>query len=136
MTRTHTKKNAKPQEASFPQKALRTFLWTLGVGAGLILIGSLIASFLPDPAPAATPIGLSVAMLTALIGGIISGKIHRKAPAVCGLTNGALLLAAMLLCSLFFQSLAAGYSTLTAILIHALIPLLSVFGALLGVRRG
>lgn len=135
MTRTHAKKSAKPQEAAFPQKALRAFLWTLAIGAGAVLVGSVFLAFLPDPAPLTTPVGLLAAMLTALLGGVAAGKIHRTAPAVCGLLNGALLLAVMLLCSLFFGKNAAGYSTGTAILIHAAIPLLSVFGALLGVRK-
>ena len=135
MTRTHAKKAAKPQEVSFLQKALRAFLWTLAVGAGTVLVGALIAAFLPDPDPATAPLGLAAALLTALTGGIIAGRIHRAAPALCGLTNGALLLAVMLLCSLFFQGHAAGYSTGVALLIHALIPLLSVAGALVGIRK-
>lgn len=135
MTRNHTKKAAKPQEASFLQKSLRAFLWTLAIGAGTVLVGALIAAFLPDPDPATAPLGLAAALMTALTGGILAGRIHRSAPAVCGLTNGALLLAVMLLSSLFFRENAAGYSTGIALLIHALIPLFSVAGALIGVRK-
>lgn len=135
MTRTRTKKQPKPQEAAFPQKVLRSFLWTLAFAAGAILVVSLIACFLPDPAPSTEPLGLLAAGLSALVGGVISGRIHRSAPAVCGLANGALLLAVMLLCSLFFSGSGFGYSTAVSILLHALIPLLSVFGALIGVRK-
>lgn len=135
MTRTHAKKKTKPQEVPFPQKALRAFLRTLAIGAATVLAGSLLLAFLPDPAPLTAPLGLSAAMLTALLGGIVAGKLHRTAPAVCGLLNGALLLAVLLLCSLFFQKEAAGYSTGMAILLHAAILPLSVFGALIGVRK-
>lgn len=138
MTQAHAKKNTgatKAQDGSFLQKAVRSFLRTLAVGAGLLLIASLAVYFLPDPDPAIQPVALILAPATAFIGGMISGRIHRSAPAVCGLTNGCLLLALMLLLSLFFRSMAVGYSVGVALLLHALIPVLSVMGALLGVRK-
>lgn len=138
MTQTHAKKNTRTagaQEGGFAQKALRAFLWTLAVCAGLLLVASLAIYFLPDPDPAIQPAALIVALSAAFIGGMISGRIHRSAPAVCGLTNGCLLLALMLLLSLFFRDMAVGYSVGNALLLHALIPILSVMGALLGVRK-
>lgn len=146
MTRTHSQAGAKPRkktarsagktsDAAFPRKALRAFLWTLGLGGGLVLIASLAVCFLPDPDPMIRPVALFLAGLTSLLGGVIAGRIHKSAPALCGLTNGALLLAIMLLCSLFFRKNAAGYSTGTALLLHAAVPLLSVVGAVLGVRK-
>ena len=41
----------------------------------------------------------------------------------------------MLLLSLFFRDSAFGYSLGIALLLHALIPLLSLAGALFGVRK-
>ena len=137
MSHTHTKKSAKSaarQEDGFAQKALRAFLWTL-LFAGLLLVASLAVYFLPDPDPAIRPVALLISFLVAFVGGVISGRIHRAAPALCGTLNGCLLLALMLLLSLFFRDSAFGYSLGIALLLHALIPLLSIAGALFGVRK-
>ncbi len=138
MSHTHTKKSAKSaarQEDSFAQKALRAFLWTLLFAAGLLLVASLAVYFLPDPDPAIRPVALLISFLVAFVGGVISGRIHRAAPALCGTLNGCLLLALMLLLSLFFRDPSFGYSLGIALLLHALIPLLSLAGALFGVRK-
>ena len=132
MSHTHTKKSAKSaarQEDGFAQKALRAFLWTLLFAAGLAVY------FLPDPDPAIRPVALLISFLVAFVGGVISGRIHRAAPALCGTLNGCLLLALMLLLSLIFRDSAFGYSLGIALLLHALIPLLSLAGALFGVRK-
>lgn len=137
MTRSHAKakKVAKPQEQGFWQRSLRAFCLTLAVGAGIILCASLAAVLLPDPASATLALGLVAALLTAFLGGVITGKLHGSAPALCGLCNGALLLSLMLLCSLLLRGRAFGYSTALSVLLHTLIPLISVFGALVGTRR-
>lgn len=134
MTRTMPKKPTKQREEPFWKNAAKAFLRTLAIGAMLLLIGSLAICFLGDPAPAIRPIALLLAATTALIGGWISGRIHRTAPALCGLCNGALLLACMLLLSLPLHTYAAGYSLGTALLLHALVPVLSVIGAIWGVQ--
>ena len=121
--------------SEFPKKALKAFLITIAVGAGLILLCSLIAYFMPDPDPMIHPLAYAAAALTALIGGIVAGKIHGSAPAICGLLNGLLLLALMLLLSLFFRSLASGYSAWISALLHAAVPLLSFAGAIIGVKH-
>ena len=129
------RKQEEPSPAQFPQKALKAFLISVGIGAGLVLLFSLGAYFLPDPDPMIHPLAYTAAGLTALIGGIVAGKIHGSAPAVCGFVNGLLLMALMLLLSLFFRSLASGYSAWVSALLHAAVPLLSFAGALIGVRR-
>ena len=121
--------------AQFPKKVLRSFLISVGIGAVLILLFSIGAYFLPDPDPMIHPFAYAAAGLTALIGGIVAGKIHGSAPAVCGLVNGSLLVALMLLLSLFFRSFSSGYSAWVAALLHAAVPLLSFLGAVIGVRR-
>lgn len=138
MSHAHAKKSAKStarQEVGFAQKAFRAFLWTLAFAAGLLLIASLAIYFLPDPDPAIQPVALLIAFLTAFVGGVIAGRIHRAAPALCGPVNGCFLLALMLLLSLFFRNMAFGYSIGIALLLHALILLLSLAGALFGVRK-
>ncbi len=119
----------------FSRTAAKGFLITLGIGAALLLAAALCVYFLPDPSPAIRPTGVAVALLTALAGGYVSGKLHGHAPALCGLLNGALLSALMLLLSLFLRSDAAGYSAWISALLHAMIPLCSVVGAMMGVRK-
>lgn len=128
-------RSREPSPAQFPQRVLRAFLISVGIGAGLILLFSIVAYFLPDPNPMIRPLAYTAVGLTALLGGTVAGRLHRGAPAVCGLINGILLLALMLLLSLFFRSLASGYSAWISALLHAAIPLLSFVGALIGVRH-
>lgn len=134
MTHKTLKKPIKPREQPFWRLSTKAFLRTLAVGAGLLLIGTLALCFLDDPAPAIQPTALLLSATTALTGGWIAGRLHRTAPALCGLCNGALLLACMLLLSLPFHTYAAGYSLGVALLLHALVPVLSVIGAVLGVQ--
>lgn len=123
-----------PANEQFLQKALKSFLISAGIGAGLILAFSLAAYFLPDPDPMIHPLAYVAAGLTALIGGVVAGKIHGSAPAVCGFVNGLLLVALMLLCSLFFRNLASSYPAWLSAILHAAVPVLSFLGALIGVR--
>ena len=129
------RKQEEASPAQFPQKALKAFLISIGIGAALILLCSIAAYFMPDPDPMIHPLSYVAAGLTALIGGIVAGKIHGSAPAVCGSVNGLLLVALMLLLSLFFRPLSAGYSAWVAALLHAAVPVLSFLGASMGVRR-
>ena len=119
----------------FPKKALKAFLITLAVGAGSLLLFSLGAYFFPDPDPLIRPLALLAAAITAFVGGIVAGKIHGNAPFVCGATNGLLLLALMILLSLPFHQLAAGYSAWISLLLHAAVLLLSVVGAVVGIQK-
>lgn len=138
MTRTPAqapRKRTKPQQHTFCKNAFNAFLKTLLFAAVFLLVGSIAVTFLPDPASATAAVGILCAMLSAFTGGIIAGKIHRSAPALCGLTNGALLLALMLVGSLFFRERAAGYSVGTALALHIGILLLSIVGATLGVQQ-
>ncbi len=118
-----------------PKSTVKAYLITLAIGAGLILIASLILSLLSDPIPLIRPLSLLSCGITALAGGFVTGKLHGSAPAVCGLSNGALLLATLLLLSLFFRSLGNGYSVWLSLGLHLSVLLLSLAGALLGIRK-
>ncbi len=108
---------------------------TLLAAAVLLLATSLAADFLPDPAVAIPPMALLAAALTAMIGGFSAARIHGHAALLCGLTNGTLFMAGMILVSLFLHPYASGYGALESCLLHVGFPLCSVVGAYLGVRR-
>lgn len=119
----------------FPKKAAKTFLITLAVGMGALLLFSLCAYFFPDPDPLIRPLALLAAAITAFVGGVVAGKIHGHAPFVCGATNGLLLLALMILLSLPFHSLAVGYTAWLSLLLHTAVLLLSIGGAVVGTQK-
>ena len=73
--------------------------------------------------------------LTALIGGFSTARLHKHAALLCGLGNGGLLLALMLLLSLGFSKNGSGYSTAISLLLHTGIPILSILGAYLGLPK-
>ncbi len=118
-----------------PRNALRSFGITVAIGAGMILLCSMIAYFLPDPLSMILPLSYLAVGLTALIGGLIAGKLHGGAPLIVGLINGMLLTALILIGSLFFRSMANGYTAWISALLHAAVLLLSFLGALIGTRR-
>ena len=113
----------------------KSFLITIASGFGLLLALSLAAYFYSDPNLLIHPMALIVAGLTALIGGIAAVRIHGHSALICGLLNGCILLGVMLLLSLFFKGQGIGYSAGVSCLLHAGIPVLSVAGAYLGLRR-
>lgn len=115
--------------------AFKTFLLTLFLAAVGTVVASLAAYFTADPDVLTKPLGLAVCALSALIGGWIAGKKNGSAPAVCGTVNGLLLVAAMLLASLFFRENASAYPAWISALLHAGVILLSIAGAILGTRK-
>lgn len=128
-------KAASSSHTVFSRETLRAFLITLAIGGGLILVMSLGAYFHPDPDSIIHPLAYVAAALTAFFGGFTAGKLRGNAPAICGLVNGILLTATMLLLSFFFLSESSGYSALVSTLLHTAIPVLSVLGAIAGVRK-
>ena len=113
----------------------KSLLITLAAGLGLLLVFSLIAYFYTDPNTLILPLALAGAGLTALIGGVVTVRIHGRSALICGLLIGCLLTSLMMLLSLFFTQEGAGYSTGTSCLLHAAIPVLSVTGAYLGLKK-
>ncbi len=128
-------KNTQPSGTIFSKETLRAFLITLAIGGGLILLMSLGAYFHPDPDSIIHPLAYVAAALTAFFGGFTAGKLRGNAPAICGLVNGILLTAVMLLLSFFFLSESSGYSALVSTLLHAAVPVLSVLGAMAGIKK-
>lgn len=134
----HRKPHAQKEEDSpalLVKHIGKSMLITAGAGILLTLICSLAAYFYSDPDKLIRPLALVSCGMTALIGGFGAVRIHGHSALVCGLLNGSLMTAAMLLVSLFFTAHASGYSAGIACLLHAAFFLLSVAGAYIGLRR-
>ncbi len=120
-------------------------LWAKHIGksvlitalAGIIsmLLFSLIAYFTPDPNRFTLPFGLAASAITALIGGFVALRIHGHSALLCGLLNGTVFTALMMLISLFFTAHSSSHSGMMSFLLHAAFLLLSVAGAYLGLSK-
>ncbi len=127
----------KKEEGGFPlffKHLGESLLLVLGIAALLILSASLLAYFAPDPNAVILPMGLSVVMITAFFIGYFFSKKEKQGALMTGLVSGSVLLALLLLCSLFMKQYAIGYATPISLLLHLSIPLLSIAGAYLGNR--
>ena len=133
----HTYGKTQPTEESFGlwvRHLFKSFMISCGLGFGLILTVSLIAYFTSDPNKLTRPLGIFTSAITALIGGFAMTRQHRHSVLLCGMLVGCLNMAFMLLCSLFFRSNAAGYSSWVSVLLHVGFLLCSIAGAYLGAR--
>ena len=110
---------------------LKSVLITIGIAAGLITVASLALSFTPDPNALILPIALGVSAATALSGGFLALRIHGSAALICGLLNGGVVMALMLLLSPLFRSHSSAYSAGIAALLHATFLACSVAGSYL-----
>ena len=132
-------KSDSSESARFFKSTLGTFLLTLAVAGGLLLLASLILTFLPDPLSATLPAGLLTTALTAFVGGYFATRIYHLQALSAGLINGILLTLLSLLFSLFFtknaDSYATGYSAAVSAILHAGVVGLSIGGAFLGARE-
>lgn len=130
----------KPPEEESPalwvKHLSRSMLVTLAAALVLTLGSSLIAYFTPNPNALVRPLSFVAAALTALIGGFAAVRIHKHAALLCGLLNGSLATALMMLVSLFFTAHSSGYSAGISALLHAAFILFSVAGAFLGLPKG
>ena len=138
--RTPPKSRTDSQKATDPaallsKETLRAFVITLCIGGMMLLLTSLSAYFHSDPATIILPLGLLSAAVTAFFGGFAAGRLKGKAPAVCGMINGLLLTAVMLLLSFCLMSESSHHSALVSTLLHSAVPLLSVLGAMVGVKK-
>ena len=115
--------------------ACRALLCTVAIGVGILFVASLLVYFCKDPAPLLLPIGLLSSALTAFLGGMVAGRMQRHAILASGLLNGALLCALMLLLSPALRSQAHAYSDGLSALMHTVLLLLSVLGALAAPRK-
>ena len=128
-------RSAAPDTPNFSKDVGQSLLISLAIAIVLNLAASLVLYFLPDPAPLTRPLGLAASALTALLGGMIAARIHRHAALLCGLANGCAMLAVMLTASLFFKSLASGYSVPVALALHLGFLALTLVGSVIGIHQ-
>ncbi len=133
----HTRREGHDDAASGFQlsQLAKSLAVTAVTGILALLACSLLAYFLPDPSPWIKPLALFAAALTALVGGVSAARLQKENASLCGLLNGCVFMAVMILISLFLRERASGYSTLHAILLHAGFLLCSVLGGILGKKK-
>lgn len=132
-------KSNEAEGTRFLKGMLGSSLFTLAAGGILLLLSSLLLTFLPDPLAFVLPAGLICAALTAFIGGFLATRVYHLPILSSGLALGILLTALSLLFSLLFTKnaslYATGYSAAVSALLHALIVGLTVGGAFFGARE-
>ena len=135
--RARTDRASKNPSKSVPsiRIACRALLGTVAIGVGILFVASLLVYFCKDPAPLLLPIGLLSSALTAFLGGMVAGRMQRHAILASGLLNGVLLCALMLLLSPALRSQAHAYSGGLSALMHTVLLLLSVLGALAAPKK-
>ncbi len=134
----HSRSNTTAQETASSHLATHlatSFGITILIGMLLLLVCTAIAYFCPDPNATVQVFGLIASALTALFGGFTSIKLHKHSALFCGLLNGLLVSAFMLLLSLFFAKYASGYSAGISCLLHMIFLVFSVLGAYLGLPK-
>ena len=118
-------------EPNLFRSILKSVLITIGIATGLITVASLALSFTPDPNALIPPVALGVCAATALLGGFLALRIHGSSALICGLLNGGIVMALMLLLSPLFRSDSSAYSAVISALLHATFLACSVAGAFL-----
>ena len=130
--------SAKTDEMRFLKGTLGTLLLSLAVGGGLLVLSSLVLSFVADPLSLVLITGILCAAVTAFVGGYFATRIYGLSALSGGLFNGILLTAISLLLSLLFAKNAASYATGYSASISALLHMgtigLSIGGAFVGSR--
>ena len=137
--RARERKRDAGEDSPFLRGTLGTLLLALAVGGGLLLLSSLVLTFVPDPLSLSLAAGLLCAALTAFVGGYFATRIYHLPTLGAGLINGIFLTALSLLFSLLFarnaDCYATGYSAAVSALLHAGMVGLSIGGAFLGARE-
>lgn len=133
------KQNNATEGSDFLKSTLGTFLLTLAVGGGALLLFSLALFFTPDPLSLSPPAGLLCAALTAFMGGFFATRLYHLPAFGAGLINGIIITALSLLLSFWFAKnadcYATGYSAAVSALLHAGVVGLSLGGAFFGARK-
>ena len=128
-----SRKAQRPQSfAAFMKCVLLALPFTVLLGALLLSACTALLLLLQDPIRYTRIAALPCLYLTAALGGMLATRLYgRRAPVLCGLATGALLMLCLALISLFSSS----ESSTAAILGRLLVPVASLAGALLAARK-
>lgn len=133
------------EESPLFTTVLKCSLWGLLATfiSGLVLISALSAAALasPDPLGLITPMSLIALFPSAFIGGFVTVKKVKDAPMLCGIVCGGFATVCAMLFSIVLRGLeSSGFELWQSLLLHALVIIFSVLGALAGnvkrVKRG
>lgn len=125
---------AQPPAKLWANHLAKSLLISLSTGLALLLIGTTIAYFTPNPSDWVAWLGFLAALITATVCGYSMAKLHGHAALLCGLYAGSACMLVLLLISLFFKEHASGYVAWLSCLLHAGFVLCAVVGASIGIR--
>lgn len=128
-------KTQRPQSFTAMMKCVLLALpFTVLLGALVLCTLTAILLLTPNPIHYATVPAILTLYLTAALGGVLATRIYgRRAPILCGLTTGLLLMLCLGIPSLFLTQ-SAGNAAAT-LLMRLLIPVASLAGALIAARK-
>ncbi len=107
---------------------------TVLLGALLLCILTALLLLTPNPIRYTRITGILCLYLTAALGGMLATRLYgRRAPLLCGLTLGLLLMLCLSIPALFLAQ--EGSNAAAALLMRLLIPAASLAGALLATRK-
>ena len=132
----HTLRNTeRPQTLAAMMKCVLLALsCTLLLGALLLCMCTALLLLADNPIHYAPVLGVICLYLTSALGGLLATRLYgRRAPVLCGLTLGILLMLCLGLPALFFTQ--STTNAATALLLRLLIPLFSLTGAILATRK-
>lgn len=118
------------------KSALLALPLTAGIGLLLILLATAILLTTKNPGAWGKPMGLMLLYFTALCGGGISARLHaRRAPLLCGVAEGGMILLLFLLLSLFPIGESGCHTGALSIGLHVLLLPAASLGACLAARE-
>ena len=144
MNRTTQKRRTKTFGSSLPKakaggifpSTLRGYLVSLAILAAMTLVFSFVVYSLADPNRYILPVSFCILYISSLLGGFFSAKFNRGSALLCGLLNGAMLLATIFLVSLCFGGVhSADRSLGLSVGLRGIALLLSVLGAMIATHK-
>ncbi len=117
--------------ASLLKSSLHGAIFALGLSVVLAFISCAIAFANKDPDALVFPLSMASLYISAFLGGLFSARKKEAPRLICGLCSGGVFMLAYMFISLFFPSqMSAGYSFVISLLLHSLIIVFSILGAM------
>ncbi len=130
--REYARLGERESRGGFFLSVLFAFLLMLLAAGGVLLLGALVLTRLPDATPYIRTVGCALGGLIALIGGIVAGRRQKHASALAGLLYGVFYVLLLIFCGRFLHGdTPLWYQALG----YAILLLLSVLGGALAKAR-